>query len=471
MSPDPRRVRVDDPAANPETILALDRAARSAGLASSGLDRILLVGGSSRIPLVGRDGPRGDRAPGRRWTPIPSTRWRSGPPWWPSAAACAERDDRCGGGPAPAVPTAAAAAGSRAGPGRLAAAGAAGAAAGQAPPGCRVRRPRRSVLRPTSGAMPPGPCRDPASPGPRPVRLAMPPRRPPPHGRGSRSSRRPPDRPRRGGRLAAATGSAAAASPSGIGAASSPANQRRAWRRPSASIAPPSSPSPTPVPTPTPTPSGQQARILSIKVSGGRYVVDYQVFGYKQVLPGKHVHFFFDTVPPRRRACPATGPWFVDAGPIPFKGYKVSDKPSKATQMCILFANPDHSVVQGTGNCVDLPNSLRPKVVDRAGGSRRGDPADRLRGDASGGGSDLGPAVGAGRAPRRAAAGRHRRPCEGRQVDPAQRAGRGAPGGDRRGRVHPDRDVVSPRPRLPVVGRPPRRAGTGPALPAPGRRP
>jgi hypothetical protein len=109
------------------------------------------------------------------------------------------------------------------------------------------------------------------------------------------------------------------------------------------------------VPTPTPTPSGQQARILGITVSGGRYVVDYQVFGYKQVLPGKHVHFFFDTVPPTRAGMPASGPWYVYAGPIPFKGYKTSDRPAKATQMCVLFANPDHSVVQGTGNCVDLP--------------------------------------------------------------------------------------------------------------------
>ena len=69
-----------------------------------------------------------------------------------------------------------------------------------------------------------------------------------------------------------------------------------------------------------------------------------------------HVHFFFDTVPPTKAGMPAKGPWYVYAGPIPFKGYKVSDRPAKATQMCILVANPDHSVIQKTGNCVDLPN-------------------------------------------------------------------------------------------------------------------
>jgi hypothetical protein len=47
--------------------------------------------------------------------------------------------------------------------------------------------------------------------------------------------------------------------------------------------------------------------------------------------------------------------WYVYGGPIPFKGWKVSDRPAKATQLCILVANSDHTVVQGTGNCVDLP--------------------------------------------------------------------------------------------------------------------
>jgi len=84
-------------------------------------------------------------------------------------------------------------------------------------------------------------------------------------------------------------------------------------------------------------------------------VVDYQVFGFTQALPGRHVHFFFDTVPPTQAGMPGKGPWYVYGGPIPFKGYKVTDRPPGATQMCILYANPDHSVVQNTGNCWDLP--------------------------------------------------------------------------------------------------------------------
>jgi len=33
----------------------------------------------------------------------------------------------------------------------------------------------------------------------------------------------------------------------------------------------------------------------------------------------------------------------------------VNDRPGDATQMCILVANPDHSVQLNTGNCFELP--------------------------------------------------------------------------------------------------------------------
>jgi hypothetical protein len=115
-------------------------------------------------------------------------------------------------------------------------------------------------------------------------------------------------------------------------------------------------PTATPAPTPSPTPAGRQARITTITVSGGRYVVDYDVFNYEPELPGRHVHFFFDTVPPEEAGVPGSGPWILYAGPVPFTGYKVSDRPQGARQMCILVARMDHSVVQDTGNCVDLPS-------------------------------------------------------------------------------------------------------------------
>ena len=115
-------------------------------------------------------------------------------------------------------------------------------------------------------------------------------------------------------------------------------------------------PTATPVPTPTPTPAGRQARITKITLSGSTYVVDFQVFGYTPALPGRHVHFFFNTVSEDNAGVPGKGPWKLYATPNPFKQYKVSDRPTGADQMCILVANPDHSVVKGTGNCVDLPS-------------------------------------------------------------------------------------------------------------------
>jgi hypothetical protein len=73
------------------------------------------------------------------------------------------------------------------------------------------------------------------------------------------------------------------------------------------------------------------------------------------------IAFFFDRVPPEEAGVPGSGPWQIyPTGPgkpntSPFTLYTVDQRPKGATQMCILVANADHSVNQGTGNCVDLP--------------------------------------------------------------------------------------------------------------------
>lgn len=113
-------------------------------------------------------------------------------------------------------------------------------------------------------------------------------------------------------------------------------------------------PEPTVEPTAT-EPRGPYVRINGITVQSGRYIVEYETFGYIENLPGQHVHFFFDTVPPDQAGSPGSGPWYVWGGPRPFNGYSVSARPAGALQMCTLSANPDHSVVPGSGNCVDLP--------------------------------------------------------------------------------------------------------------------
>jgi serine/threonine-protein kinase len=110
----------------------------------------------------------------------------------------------------------------------------------------------------------------------------------------------------------------------------------------------------TATPVYTATPAGKHAEITGITASGGAYVVQYTT-NYQTPAEGDHVHFFFDTVKPAAAGVPGAGPWFVYYGPVPFIGYKTTDKPAGATKMCILVANPDHSVQQNTGNCWQLP--------------------------------------------------------------------------------------------------------------------
>jgi serine/threonine protein kinase len=113
---------------------------------------------------------------------------------------------------------------------------------------------------------------------------------------------------------------------------------------------------PTIAPTVTPTYPPLYARINNITINASsHYVVEYETFGYTEKLPGEHVHFFFNTVPPEQAGMPGAGPWIVYGGPRPFTKYRVSDRPANATQMCALVANPDHSVIADSGNCVDLP--------------------------------------------------------------------------------------------------------------------
>lgn len=136
---------------------------------------------------------------------------------------------------------------------------------------------------------------------------------------------------------------------------------------PTPTIAPPtptitvtSPPAQTPTPTLSPTPTIPvgipYSRILDITIRDQSYVVEYETFEYTEALPGMHVHFFFNTVPPEQAGSPGVGPWYVWGGPRPFDRARQTERPDLATQMCILVANPDHSVQFDTGNCYTLPD-------------------------------------------------------------------------------------------------------------------
>jgi hypothetical protein len=108
--------------------------------------------------------------------------------------------------------------------------------------------------------------------------------------------------------------------------------------------------------TSTINPNGDYVRIDNITIQDGRYVVDYETFGFTEALPGTNIHFFFNSVPPDQAGVPGKGPWAFFGGPTPFKGYAVANRPQGATQMCALVANADHTVQPQSGNCFNLPN-------------------------------------------------------------------------------------------------------------------
>jgi serine/threonine-protein kinase len=123
---------------------------------------------------------------------------------------------------------------------------------------------------------------------------------------------------------------------------------------PTATNPPPPTATNPPPPTATTAVTQLSVRINSITLDGSTYVVNYETFGYTETLPGTHIHFFFNTVPPEQAGDPGSGPWELYGGPRPFTRYTTGQRGS-ATQMCALVANPDHSVMANSGNCVNLP--------------------------------------------------------------------------------------------------------------------
>jgi hypothetical protein len=107
----------------------------------------------------------------------------------------------------------------------------------------------------------------------------------------------------------------------------------------------------------TPTPETPFVLITGIRLDGQTYVVDYEVNNFP-TSPSLHVHMFFNTVPPERAGSPASGPWKLTWGAYgnpPFTQYGPAQRPPGATQMCALVANPNHSVILNSGNCMNLP--------------------------------------------------------------------------------------------------------------------
>jgi hypothetical protein len=106
--------------------------------------------------------------------------------------------------------------------------------------------------------------------------------------------------------------------------------------------------------TPTAAAAAYAARINSIALENGTYIVGYETSGYTEQVPGQHVHFYFDTVSEANAGVPGSGPWKLYGGPRPFTQYTEADR-GNASSLCISVANPDHSIISGSGNCYPLP--------------------------------------------------------------------------------------------------------------------
>lgn len=348
-----------------ETIAALERSVRSAGLTMEQVDRILLVGGSSRIPLVGA-----------------LVREATGRPTAIDAH------------PKHAIALGAALMGRR----QLAAGG---APATTAVPVVAATAPAAASL---DVAGPPPPPPPPAPPGDLPPEGSTP-LTPAPAGGGSGSARgRLPGRLfligaavavavlSAGGALAlilsgddgdtaagagegvtpeptdaaaalvtaTATATPTAATPSPTPTRTPTAVATIATPSPSPSPTPTRTPTPTatatptPSPTPTPTVPPLVAAITGITVAGSFYEVQFTTTGFVPSLSSQHLHFFWDTVPPDQAGSPGSGPWIVHDSSQLFRT-AVAMKPPAAEKLCVLVANPDHTVIPGTGNCHALP--------------------------------------------------------------------------------------------------------------------
>lgn len=101
------------------------------------------------------------------------------------------------------------------------------------------------------------------------------------------------------------------------------------------------------------------APALSVQISQitldaqGNYAVAFKPVGYTPALPGTHIHFYFDIFSADQQG--ATGNRLMYAGESPFTGFSQASRPNGANQICALVANPDHTVIPGSGNCAPLP--------------------------------------------------------------------------------------------------------------------
>ena len=111
-------------------------------------------------------------------------------------------------------------------------------------------------------------------------------------------------------------------------------------------------------------PSGPFVRITGVTVDNGAYLATYEVTGYVPQVDGGpdslHIHLYLNDVDPENAGTtgPSPGTWDITDEPTSFRtSVSPADAAARgATQLCALVATVDHGVYDpDSGTCVDLP--------------------------------------------------------------------------------------------------------------------
>lgn len=118
---------------------------------------------------------------------------------------------------------------------------------------------------------------------------------------------------------------------------------------------------------------GPTACVEDVRFDGDELVVDFSVHGVEPFLSAgelppesRHLHFFFDTTDPADAGTqsPTPGAWKIWDDRRPYRGPRnevggegwfAGEIPDGATAVCVLVADARHRAIQGTGNCGTLP--------------------------------------------------------------------------------------------------------------------
>jgi thermitase len=91
--------------------------------------------------------------------------------------------------------------------------------------------------------------------------------------------------------------------------------------------------------------------ITGVNIIGSQYQINFTPNGYVPLLGGIHTHFYYNTEPNTitNKMYSGSSPYLLD----------ISTKPANATQICAIVANSNHTIINNSGNCYNLPVILQ----------------------------------------------------------------------------------------------------------------